>query len=140
MLRVTADISIDEGELRFSFVQSPGPGGQNVNKVATAAQLRFDAAASAALPDHVKLRLLKLAGRRATQEGQIVIVARRYRSQGRNREEAIRRLVGLIRRAAQRPKVRRKTRPTAASREKRLESKRRRGAIKGLRRPPPPGD
>ena len=140
MLRVTPDISIDEDELRFAFVQSPGPGGQNVNKVATAVQLRFDAAGSAALPDHVKLRLLKLAGRRATQEGQIVIVARRYRSQGRNREDAVGRLVALIRRAAERPKVRRKTRPTAASREKRLESKRRRGAIKGLRRRPPLSD
>lgn len=136
-MRVTRSITIDEGELEFSFVRAPGPGGQKVNKTATAAQLRFDAAGSPSLPQEVRQRLLKLAGSKATQEGEIVIEAKRYRSQQRNRDDARERLKRLIQRATKRPKRRRRTRPTATSREKRLRQKRRRGEIKRLRRPPP---
>ena len=140
MIRVTRNISIDEAGLHVSFVRSDGPGGQNVNKVATAVQLRFDAAGCPALSDEVRQRLLRLAGRRANAAGQIVIDARRYRSQARNRDDAVDRLVRLIRRAAQPPKPRRKTQPTGTSKRKRLESKRRRSATKGLRRGPTKDD
>ena len=135
MIRITHDISIAEDEVAFAFVRSPGPGGQNVNKVSTAAQLRFDIAACGALSDEVKQRLRSLAGRRVTEGGVLVIQARRYRSQGQNREDALGRFVDLVRRAATPPKVRRKTRPTAASRRRRLEDKRRRSAAKQRRRP-----
>jgi len=136
MIRVTSAISIHEGEIQLEFVRSSGPGGQNVNKVSTAAQLRFDVAASPSLPEAVKARLIRLAGRRVTGEGLLILDARQHRTQKQNREEAIERLVHLIRRAAPPPKRRRKTRPTAASRRKRLESKRRRSQTKHLRRPP----
>ncbi len=134
MIRVTRSIAIAEGEIRLEFVRASGPGGQHVNKVATAAQLRFDVRNSPNLPEEVRERLVRLAGRRMTTDGHLVIEARRYRSQERNRQEAIERLVTLIRRAAQKPKVRRKTKPTRASKENRLESKRRRGRTKRMRR------
>lgn len=134
MIRITHDISIGQDEITFEFVRSPGPGGQNVNKVSTAAQLRFDVAASGSLSDEVKQRLGALAGRRLTEAGVLIIQARRYRSQGRNRDDAIERFVDLVRRAATPPKVRRKTRPTAASKQRRLDHKRRRSATKQRRR------
>ena len=136
MIQITRSISIDESELSMSFVRSPGPGGQNVNKVATACQLRFDVANSPSLPEQVKLRLRALAGRRMTVGGELVITARRYRTQARNTADAIDRLTALVRAAAVGPKKRRPTRPTTASRRRRLEDKQRRGQVKRLRRPP----
>lgn len=133
MIRVTGKITIDERELKEEFVRASGPGGQHVNKVATAVKLRFDAANSPSLPDDVRVRLIRLAGRRVTEEGVIVIDARQFRSQERNRQDARERLAALIRKAAEKPKSRRKTRPTAASRKRRLEDKRRRGATKKSR-------
>lgn len=133
---VTGSLEIDEEEFEFDFVRASGPGGQNVNKVATAAQLRFDAANSPSLPEDVRSRLVGLAGRRATKDGVIVIEARRYRTRERNREDAIERLVALIQRAAERPKPRKKTRVGAAARRKRVEEKRLHGRRKRLRRPP----
>jgi ribosome-associated protein len=135
MIRVTRSISIDESELSFEFVRSSGPGGQNVNKVATTAQLRFDAANSPAISDELFERLRRLAGRRMTKDGVVVITAARYRTQERNRQDAIDRLVKLITRAAVPPKKRKKTRPTAASKEKRLDEKRRRSTTKRRRGP-----
>ena len=137
-IEITDQISIDESELQMDFVQASGPGGQNVNKVASAVQLRFDAASSPSLPEEVRKRLTRLAGKRMTAEGILIIEASQYRSQERNRQEALERLVGLLREATKKPRVRRKTRPTAASKRKRLKSKRRRGEIKRLRRSPPP--
>ncbi len=134
MLIITPTLHIDEGELHESFVRAPGPGGQNVNKVATAVQLRFDVRRSASLPNPVRERLLKLAGRRLTAEGVLIIEAHRFRTQQQNREDARARLAALIRRAAIAPKARRTTKPTRAAQEKRLESKRRRSRVKYLRR------
>ena len=136
MIRIGWNIAIDESELDFQFVRSSGPGGQNVNKVATACQLRFRAAVSPSLPSAVKDRLLRLAGSRATEAGEIVIEAQRYRTQQRNREDAVERLRELILRAATPPKPRRATRPTLASKKRRLETKRQRSETKQLRRPP----
>ncbi len=124
---------IDERELIESFARASGPGGQNVNKVSTAVELRFDARRSPSLPDDVAARLIKLAGQRATQEGVIVIFAQTYASQPRNREDARARLAALIERAAHRDKPRRATRPTLASKRRRLDAKSRRGEIKALR-------
>jgi len=124
---------IDEAELAESFVRSSGPGGQNVNKVASAVELRFDARRSPSLPDDVATKLIKLAGARATQDGVIVIFAQRFSSQPRNREDARERLAALIAKAQQREKPRRPTRPTLASKTRRLDEKGRRGAIKALR-------
>jgi ribosome-associated protein len=136
MIRVTETIAIDERELQEEFVRASGPGGQNVNKVATAVKLRFDAAHSPSLPAEVRDRLIRLAGRRITEAGVIIIDARRFRTQERNRQDARERLVALIRKAAERPKARRKTQPTAASKKRRLEDKRRRSHIKWTRRSP----
>ena len=140
MIDITPDIKLDESELEFNFVRSSGPGGQNVNKVATAVQLRFDVDASENLPDHVKARLRHLAGRRLTAEGVLIIEASDGRSQERNRRQAVERLVELIRRAAVKPKVRKKTRPSFTARQRRLRKKRRRGQIKKWRRYDPGRD
>jgi len=130
MIRVTRSIQLDESEIEEQFVRASGPGGQNVNKVASAVQLRFDAARSPALPDDVRGRLMELAGRRLTRDGVIVISADRFRTQERNRADALERLLELIRAAAVRPTIRRATRPTLASKRRRLEGKQRRGQTK----------
>jgi ribosome-associated protein len=136
MIRVTDKIQIDEGEIEESFVRSSGPGGQNVNKVSSAVQLRFDARHSPSLPDDVRRRLERLAGKRLTNDGVIVLIAQTHRSQERNRAEALDRLVELIRAASVRPKPRTATRPTLASKKRRLDSKTRRSKIKSARRAP----
>ena len=133
MIRVTRTIAIDECEIREEFIRASGPGGQNVNKVATAVQLRFDVNRSASLPDDVRERLVRLAGRRITGDGELIITARRYRTQQRNRQDAKDRLVELIRKAAKKPKPRRKTKPTLASKKRRLETKRRQSQTKRMR-------
>ena len=136
MIPVSGHLALDEGELAFTYIRASGPGGQNVNKVSTAAQLRFDAARSPSLPEAVRVRLLRLAGARATTNGEIVITADRFRSQERNRADAVARLVALIERAAATPKPRKATRPTLASKTRRLEGKSRRSGIKSLRSRP----
>ncbi len=136
MIQITPSLQFDERELSFDFIRSSGPGGQNVNKVATAVQLRFDIAHSESLPADVGRRLLKFAGQRVTMEGILIIEAKRHRTQEENREDAIQRFYDLLRKAAAKPKSRRKTKPTPASREKRLQTKKRRGEIKRTRSAP----
>ncbi len=140
MLRITNHISIDEREIEEDFVRSSGPGGQNVNKLNTAVQLRFDVRHSPSLPDEVRVRLERLAGRRLTKDGVLVLIAQQHRTQERNRQDALDRLVELIQHAAVAPVPRRPTKPTKASRKRRLDTKKRRGTIKGLRQAKPPVD
>ena len=134
---ISPTLSIDESELEITFVRSSGPGGQNVNKVATAAQLRFDAAHSRSLPPDVRARLISRAGSRITRDGVLIITARRFRTQERNRAEAQQRLVALIQEAAVKPIPRRATKPPRASKQKRLEGKKHRSVIKRHRQSRP---
>jgi ribosome-associated protein len=140
MIRVNAHISIDEREIEENFVRASGPGGQNVNKLSTAVQLRFDVRRSPSLPDDVRHRLERLAGTRLTRDGVLIIVAQRHRTQARNRQDALDRLVELVRSAAVAPRLRRPTRPTKASRERRVQSKKHRAGLKRLRRTGPSFD
>ena len=140
MIEITDNISIHESELEVDFMQASGPGGQNVNKVATAVQLRFDVLHSPSLADEVKSRLVKLAGKRMTQEGVLLIEAKRFRTQERNREDALTRFQALVRKATEKPKKRVKTKPSKAAKEKRLKEKKRRGEIKRYRTKPSLGD
>lgn len=137
MIQVTRTIAIDESEIKLRFIRASGPGGQKINKVATAVQLRFNVTRSAALPDDVRDRLLHLAGKRVSRGGELVIDARRFRTQERNRQDAIDRLVALIQKAAKRPKARRKTKPSLASKKRWLDAKRRRSEVKRMRKPVP---
>lgn len=131
---VTQHIMLDSSEIHEEFIQSTGPGGQNVNKVSTAVRLRFDVLASPSLPEEVKLRLLDLAGKRATTQGELVLESRQYRTQEQNRQAALERLIRLIQEATEKPRPRRQTRPTLASKQRRLVKKKQRGEIKRLRR------
>jgi ribosome-associated protein len=136
MISVTPEISIRERELKLDFIRSSGPGGQNVNKVATAVQLRFDVFRSPSLPEDVRRRLVRIAGKKVSKEGVLLIDARRFRTQERNRQDAVDRLIQWVRRAAEKPKKRIKTKPTLSSRERRLEGKRQRSETKRLRKSP----
>ena len=136
MIAITDTITIDEREINVQCVRASGPGGQNVNKVATAVKLRFDVKHSPSLPDDVRQRMLKLGGKRITDEGVLIIDARRYRTQERNRHDALDRLVSLVREAKEQPKMRRKTRPSPEVKKRRVEAKRQRGKTKRLRQPP----
>jgi ribosome-associated protein len=140
MIRLNRGIVIDERELEFDFIRSSGPGGQNVNKVSTAVRLRFDARGSSSLPEDMRARLIRLAGRRFGDDGFLTIHARTGRTQESNRRDALERLVELLERAAVRPTPRRATKPTLASRKRRLDTKRRRGETKQARRPRESGD
>jgi ribosome-associated protein len=135
LIQITERIAIDEREIKEEFVRASGPGGQNVNKVSTAVKLRFNVVKSPSLPDDIRARLIRLAGKRMTDKGVLVIDARRFRTQERNRQEALERLVRLIEKASRIPKRRKKTRPSKASKQRRLDEKHRRGEIKRMRKP-----
>ena len=135
MIIITSTLSIDENELHFDFIRSSGPGGQNVNKSSTAVQLRFDVVNSTSLPEDVKKRLIQISGKKITDNGILIIDARRHRTQVRNRNDSVKRLVTLIKRAAQKSKPRKKTTPPIRSKEKRLKSKHHRSEIKKQRQP-----
>ncbi|MSS72613.1 MAG: aminoacyl-tRNA hydrolase [Candidatus Latescibacteria bacterium] len=137
MIQITPSIAIRESEIQEEFVRASGPGGQNVNKVSTAVQLRFDVANSPSLPADVRERLIRLAGRRITEDGVLIVSSRRFRTQESNRRDARERLVEWVRRAAAKPKPRRKTRPTQASEQRRLDEKKSRGKTKRIRRSAP---
>ena len=134
MIQITENISIDESEIHEEFIRSSGPGGQNVNKVATAVQLRFDVKNSPSLPEEVRERLAKLAGKRLTESGEVIITAKRFRTQGKNREDALNRLLELIRKATLMPKPRRKRKPSLISKQRRLDEKRKMSKKKQQRR------
>jgi ribosome-associated protein len=136
MIRINERIAIDESELHFEFLRASGPGGQNVNKVSTAVRLRFDVMACLSVPEDLRARLMRLAGRRVGQDGVLSIEARRFRTQEANRRDAIERFVQLVKKAALRPRARRKTKPSVASQTRRLDAKRRRGQAKQVRRTP----
>jgi ribosome-associated protein len=133
MIRITSQLAINENEIELQFIRASGPGGQNVNKVSTAVQLRFDVAHSPSLSEDVRARLIKLAGNRLTNEGELLIEAKRHRTQERNRQDAIARLVELIRHATEKPKPRIATKPTKASKRRRLETKKQRSETKQAR-------
>jgi ribosome-associated protein len=133
MIKITDHLSIGEDEIKETFVRASGPGGQNVNKLSTAVELRFDVRGSRNLPDDVSIRLQKLAGRRLTKDGILVIEAQTHRTQERNRADALARLVALIRQAAVAPKPRKKTKPTRAAKAERMDTKKRRGNVKRMR-------
>lgn len=135
MIQITPHIAIAENEIHLEFIRATGPGGQHINKAATAVQLRFDIRNSSSLSDDVRERMLRFPDKRITSEGILVITARRFRSQDQNRQDAIQRLIALVTKASAKPKRRRQTRPSLASKKRRLESKRRLGALKTLRRP-----
>lgn len=137
MLKITANLALDEAEISYKSIRSPGPGGQNVNKVATAILLRFDVAGSASLPDIVKMRMVKIAGTRLSNDGILLIKATSYRTQERNKQDAVERLCELLKRAATIPKKRRKTRPSKSSVEKGKSHKKMHGKTKQLRKKPP---
>jgi len=139
-IEITGTIALDPAEIEFSFVRSSGPGGQNVNKVSTAVQIRFDLKQSPSLPAGLKTRAAVLAGSRLTNDGVIVLTASSFRSQLQNRQDAVARLVALLQQAAIPPKHRRKTRPSLSAKRKRVDAKTRRGAIKSLRRTKPPSE
>ncbi|MBI4753052.1 aminoacyl-tRNA hydrolase [Candidatus Desantisbacteria bacterium] len=140
MIHVSEQIAINEDEIQEEFIRSSGPGGQNVNKVATAVQLRFNVAESVSLPDVVRQRLIRLAGKQITQDGVLIIHAQRFRTQDGNRQDAMQRLIHLIQKAAEKPKIRYKTRPTLASKMRRLETKHYRGRVKQQRSSVSPGE